>query len=171
MVGIQIFNVFSESFGWSFVYFHAFNSGYSISQICLFWMTIPFTVLIGILILGIKPVDPNLTMIIAFFLKSLAILIITNLNVFTNNLNLLQLSAICYGGFAVLFWVIFNSLYMNLTSKENRAEKSSILFALLAITGTIFPIIAGFGIKLFGRKIVYMIAASTFFPYSFINYV
>lgn len=32
---------------------------------------------------------------------------------------------------------------MNLTSKENRAEKSSILFALLAITGTIFPIIAG----------------------------
>lgn len=39
-------------------------------------------------------------MIIAFFLKSLAILIITNLNVFTNNLNLLQLSAICYGGFA-----------------------------------------------------------------------
>jgi hypothetical protein len=69
----------------------------------------------------------------------------------------LYVAGILLGAFVTLFWIPYNTRYLELTTDRNRAKSSAALFALFATLGATLPVAAGILIQLYDFQFVLLI--------------
>ena len=148
----QIANVFAEQFGWNFIFLYAFREHFSYLQIALY-----FIVEYGSCVLFI-PLVRRLDI-----LKSMRYGLLLRIAAFAVILKFvwqgqLYIAALLLGGFVTLFWIPYNTRYLELTSRGNRAQSSAALFAQFAVMGATLPVAAGFLVGLYGFQLVLLVS-------------
>jgi MFS family permease len=135
---VQVANLFAETFAFNFVYLQAHNAGHSEAAVATF-----FTLLFGSAAMAtvavMRPTRPGPSMALGLVLRGLSLLSVLQLAWFGN----LVAAALLHGSFIVVFWIPYNVVFMRMTTDEDRAGRSTQLFALFAIAGAIFPLVAG----------------------------
>ncbi len=136
---LQVANLFAETFAFNFVYLQAHNAGHSEVAIATF-----FTLMFGSAAMAtvaiLRPTRPGPSMALGLVLRGLSLLAVLQLAWFGN----LVVAALLHGTFVVVFWVPYNVVFMRMTTDADRAGRSTQLFALFAIAGAVFPLIAGY---------------------------
>jgi MFS family permease len=136
---LQVANLFAETFAFNFVFLHAHNAGHSEVAIATF-----FTLMFGwagvAVVLILRPTKVGPSMALGMALRALSLMAVLQLAWFGN----LVAAALLHGTFIVVFWVPYNVVFMRMTTDEDRAGRSTQLFALFAVAGAIFPLIAGY---------------------------
>jgi hypothetical protein len=148
----QSANTFAEQFGWNFIFLYAFREHFSHLEIALY-----FIVEYGSCVLFIplvRRLDILRSMRYGLVLRIAAFAII--LRFFWQGQ--LYVAALLLGGFVTLFWIPYNTRYLELTTRENRAQSSAALFALFAVMGATLPVAAGFLVGLYGFQAVLLIS-------------
>jgi MFS family permease len=136
---LQVANLFAETFAFNFVYLQAHNAGHSEVAVATF-----FTLMFGWAILSMVgvmvPTRPGLSMGMGLVLRGVSLAAALQLAVYGN----LLMAAVFHGSFIVLFWIPYNVVFMRMTTDADRARRSTQLFAMFAITGALFPLVAGY---------------------------
>jgi MFS family permease len=139
MMQLQVANLFAETFAFNFVYLHAHNAGYGEVAIASF-----FTLMFGwaavAVVFILRPTRVGPSMALGLALRALSLLAVLQLAWYGN----LVVAALLHGTFIMVFWVPYNVIFMRMTTDADRAGKSTQLFALFAMTGAIFPFVAGY---------------------------
>jgi hypothetical protein len=147
----QLANTFSEQFGWNFIFLYAFQEHFSAIQIALYFM-VEFGSC-ALFIPLVSRLDIVKSMRWGLYLRILAFVLILKFFWWGQ----LYLAGMLLGGFITLFWVPYNARYLQLTKDENRAQASTLLFAMFAVSGATFPIVAGFLMQLYNFQLVLVI--------------
>jgi len=148
----QVPNMFAEQFGWNFIFLYAFREHFSYLQIALY-----FIVEYGSCILFIplvRKLDIVRSMRYGLLLRIAAFAVILRF-VWQGQL---YIAALLLGGFVTLFWIPYNTRYLELTRKDNRAQSSAALFSLFAAMGATLPVAAGFLVGLYGFQVVLLLS-------------
>ncbi len=148
----QVPNIFAEQFGWNFIFLYAFREHFSYLQIALYFIVEYGSCVVFIPLAGrldiVKSMRYGLLLRIAAFSAILKF-------VWQGQL---YIAALLLGGFVTLFWIPYNTRFLELTSRENRAQSSAALFALFAVMGATLPVAAGFLVGLYGFQAVLLIS-------------
>jgi len=147
----QLANTFSEQFGWNFIFLYAFQEHFSAVQIALYFM-LEFGSCVLFIPL-VSRLDIVKSMRWGLYLRILAFVLILEFFWWGQ----LYIAGVLLGGFITLFWVPYNARYLQLTKDQNRAQASTLLFAMFAVTGATLPIIAGFLMQLYNFQLVLVI--------------
>ena len=148
----QSANTFAEQFGWNFIFLYAFREHFSFLQIALY-----FIVEYGSCVLFIplvRKLDIVRSMRYGLLLRIAAFAVILKI-VWQGQL---YIAALLLGGFVTLFWIPYNTRYLELTTNENRAQSSAVLFALFAVMGATLPVAAGFLVGLYDFQFVLILS-------------
>ena len=148
----QSANTFAEQFGWNFIFLYAFRESFNYLQIALY-----FIVEYGSCILFIplvRKLDIVRSMRYGLLLRIAAFAVILKI-VWQGQL---YIAAVLLGGFVTIFWIPYNTRYLELTENENRAQASAALFALFAVMGATLPVAAGFLVGLYDFQVVLLLS-------------
>jgi len=148
----QSANTFAEQFGWNFIFLYAFREHFSYLQIALY-----FIVEYGSCVLFIplvRRLDIVRSMRYGLVLRIAAFAVILKI-VWQGQL---YIAALLLGGFVTIFWIPYNTRFLELTRDENRAQSSAALFALFAVMGATLPVVAGFLVGLYDFQLVLLLS-------------
>ena len=148
----QSANTFAEQFGWNFIFLYAFRESFNYLQIALY-----FIVEYGSCILFIplvRKLDIVRSMRYGLLLRIAAFAVILKI-VWQGQL---YIAAVLLGGFVTIFWIPYNTRFLELTRDENRAQSSAALFALFAVMGATLPVVAGFLVGLYNFQVVLLLS-------------
>jgi hypothetical protein len=70
----------------------------------------------------------------------------------------LYIAALLLGGFVTIFWIPYNTRFLELTRDDNRAQSSAALFSLFALLGATLPILAGVLIQFYDFQLVLLLS-------------
>ena len=150
---LQMANLIAETFAWSFVYLHAHNAGHSETTLALFFILMFGWASVAVVAL-LRPVRAGPYMALGLVLRLLALLVVIEVAWYGN----LMAAAVLYGTFIMVFWVPYNVVFMRMTSDADRAGRSTQLFAMFAIAGAIFPLVAGYLLDWYGFWVIAVVA-------------
>jgi MFS family permease len=136
---LQVVNLFAETFAFNFVYLQAHNAGHSEVMVATFF-TLMYGAAAAAIVTILQPTRPGPSMALGLGLRALSLLAVLQLAWFGN----LVIAALLQGIFIVVFWVPYNVVFMRMTTDEDRAGRSTQLFAMFAISGALFPLVAGY---------------------------
>jgi len=148
----QVANSFAEQFGWNFLFLYAARSGLDYNGIALY-----FLAEFGSCILFI-PLARRLDI-----LKAMRWGLVLRIAAFALVLHVawagqFYIAGILLGAFVTLFWIPYNTRYLELTSDANRAQASAALFSLFAVLGAVLPVLSGTVIALWGFRPVILVS-------------
>jgi MFS family permease len=150
---LQLANLIAETFAWSFVYLHAHNAGHSETTLAVFFILMFGWASVAVVAL-LRPVRAGPYMALGLVLRLLALLVVIEVAWYGN----LMAAAVLYGTFIMVFWVPYNVVFMRMTSDADRAGRSTQLFAMFAIMGAIFPLVAGYLLDWYGFWVIAIVA-------------
>ena len=150
---LQMANLFAETFAWSFVYLHAHDAGHSETTLAMFFILMFGWASVAVVIL-LRPVRSGPSMALGLVLRLLALLVVLEVAWYGN----LMAAAVLYGTFIMVFWVPYNVVFMRMPSDTDRAGRSTQLFAMFAIAGAIFPLVAGYLLDWYGFWVIAIVA-------------
>jgi len=136
---LQVANLFAETFAFNFVYLQAHNAGHSEVAIAAFF-TLMFGSASAAVVTITRPTRVGPSMALGLVLRALSLLAVLQLAWYGN----LVIAALLHGTFIMVFWVPYNVVFMRMTTDADRAGRSTQLFALFAVTGAVFPLLAGY---------------------------
>ena len=138
VLGVQLTNMFAETFAWQFIYLHAHDAGHSEVAIAgffilMFGMAAAFSPLIT------RSASTGRFMAVGLAVRFIGLAIVVNVAAYGT----LLVGGILWGLFIILFWVPYNVVFLRMTSDSDRAGRSTILFGMFAMTSAIFPLVGG----------------------------
>jgi len=148
----QVPNMFAEQFGWNFIFLYAFREHFSYLQIALYFIVEYGSCVVFIPL--VRRLDIVRSMRYGLLLRIAAFAVI--LRFFWQGQ--LYIAALLLGGFVTLFWIPYNTRYLELTSRNNRAQSSAALFSLFAVLGATLPVAAGFLVGLYDFQVVLLLS-------------
>jgi len=148
----QSANTFAEQFGWNFIFLYAFREQFSYLEIALYFIVEYGSCVVFIPL--VRRLDILRSMRYGLVLRTAAFALI--LRFFWEGQ--LYIAAALLGGFVTLFWIPYNTRYLELTTRGNRAQSSAALFALFAVMGATLPVAAGFLVGLYGFQSVLLVS-------------
>lgn len=149
---------FVDAFAWSFVYFYLYRGrGFDFGQILAFYALTCFV--IGALILFIRNYKRSAFLKTSLLLK---VAVYAAMPFITMPIQLYALAAV-YGLSLVMFYIPFNTIYLELTVPGDRALKSTMQFALWAIFGATVPSLTGVVLEYYGYTPIFLISATILF--------
>jgi len=151
LLAFQAVCYIAEQFGWNFIFLYAFGQGFDQVGISAY-----FILEYGSCVLFI-PLVRRLDI-----LKSLRAGLILRIAAFALILHFfwwgqLYIAALLLGAFVTLFWIPYNTRYLQLTSDRNRAQSSAALFSMFAVLGASLPVVAGILMQLYNFQLVLVI--------------
>ena len=144
--------MFAEQFGWNFIFLYAFREHFSYLQIALYFIVEYGSCVVFIPL--VRRLDIVRSMRYGLLLRIAAFAVI--LRFFWQGQ--LYIAALLLGGFVTLFWIPYNTRYLELTSRNNRAQSSAALFSLFAVLGATLPVAAGFLVGLYDFQVVLLLS-------------
>jgi len=149
---------FVDAFAWSFVYFYLYRGrGFDFGQILTFYALTCF--IVGALILFIRNYKRSIFLKTSLLLK---VAVYAAMPFITMPIQLYALAAI-YALSLVMFFIPFNTIYLELTVSGDRALKSTMQFALWAIFGATVPSLTGVVVEYYGYTPIFLISAVILF--------
>lgn len=151
LYAFQLANSFAEQFGWNFIFLYAFGQGFGLEGIAAY-----FLLEYGSCVLFI-PLVRKLDI-----LKSMRAGLVLRMTAFALLLHFfwwgqLYIAAVLLGAFVTLFWIPYNTRYLQLTEDRNRAQSSAALFTMFAVLGASLPVVAGILMQLYNFQLVLVI--------------
>jgi MFS family permease len=138
VLGLQLTNMFAETFAWQFIYLHAHDAGHTEVAITTFFILMfGMAVVFAPLISRKTPTGRFMALGLVARLGGLAIVLSVAWY------GTLLAGAVLWGLFIILFWVPYNVVFLRMTTDSDRAGRSTILFGMFAVTSAIFPLLGG----------------------------
>jgi MFS family permease len=151
---LQVANISAESLAWGFIYIQAVLHGASEAQLALYFIVMYGAA--GLIIPAMsRPVHVGRSMAAGLLLRAAAMLIAIGVASFGNVL----LAGALHGAFIALFWIPYNAVFFRYTSDEDRAGRSTALFALFAVSGALLPLLGALVIDASSFAVVLVIGA------------
>ena len=138
VLGLQLTNMFAETFAWQFIYLHAHDAGHSEVAITAFFiimfgMAVVFAPLIS------RSTPTGRFMALGLVARFAGLAIVLSVAWYGT----LLAAAVLWGLFIILFWVPYNVVFLRMTTDSDRAGRSTILFGMFAVTSAVFPLLGG----------------------------
>lgn len=141
----------AEQLGWNFIFLYAFGQGFDYVGISIYFLIeygscvvfIPLVKRLDIL----KAMRGGLALRMAAFALLLQIFWWGQL----------YIAAVLLGAFVTLFWIPYNTRYLQLTQDANRAQSSAALFSMFAVLGACLPVVGGILMQLYSFQLVLVI--------------
>jgi predicted MFS family arabinose efflux permease len=153
VLGLQLSHIFGETFAWGFIYLHAAQSDLSELEIAVFFVVMMGSAAASFAVIN-RPVPTGRSMTIGLALKLIGLFIAIDIAWFGN----LLVAAVVWGLYIMLFWVPYNVVFLRMTTYDDRAFRSTLLFAMFAAASAIFPLVGGELLELHGFWLLVVLA-------------
>lgn len=147
----QVTNSFAEQFGWNFIFLYAFGQGFDFIGITVYFLLEFGSCAIMIPLVRKLDIMPSMRAGLVLRIAAFALL----LQFFW--WGQLYIAAVLLGAFITLFWIPYNTRFLQLTRDDNRAQSSAGLFSMFAVLGATLPIGAGLMMQVYGFQPVLLI--------------
>jgi hypothetical protein len=151
LFAFQLANSFAEQFGWNFIFLYAFGQGFGLEGIAIYFLLEYGSCVVFIPLVRRLDIIGSMRAGLALRIAAFAIL----LHFFW--WGQLYIASVLLGAFVTLFWIPYNTRYLQLTEDPNRAQSSAALFSMFAVLGATLPVVAGILIQLYDFQPVLVI--------------
>jgi len=143
LFAFQLANSFAEQFGWNFIFLYAFGQGFSLEGIAAYFLLEYGSCVVFIPL--VRRLDIIRSMRAGLVLRIAAFALLLHFFWWGQ----LYIASVLLGAFVTLFWIPYNTRYLQLTEDPNRAQSSAALFSMFAVLGATLPVVAGILIQLY----------------------
>jgi hypothetical protein len=147
-LGFQAICYIAEQLGWNFIFLYAFGQGFDYVGISAYFLVEYGSCIVFIPL--VRKLDILGSMRAGLALRIAAFALIMHLFWWGQ----LYIAAVLLGAFVTLFWIPYNTRYLQLTEDANRAQSSAALFSMFAVMGATLPVAGGILMQLYNFQLV-----------------